>query len=84
MKPNVVIVLEALCMGIDVEIEGAKFRLRDGKIFQVGKNESGEECLLNVFLTINDFMTLTSKLTEKQVVSLTGALCANKMSKKRR
>ena len=35
------------------------------------------------FLTVNDFIALTGKLTERQMILLTGALVLGKMNKKR-
>jgi len=86
-KPNIIIVLEALYAGIDVEIDTTKFTMQDGKIYQVGTDvNSGEEYLLSTeFLTMNDFITfVNNKLTEEQKISLIGTLALRKMNKKRR
>ena len=86
-KPNIIIVLEALYAGIDVEIDNAKFTMQDGKIYQVGTDvNNGEEYLLSTeFLTMNDFITfVNNKLTEEQRISLIGTLALRKMNKKRR
>jgi len=87
MKPNIIIVLEALYSGVDVEIDGIKFRMQDGKIYQVGVGEEYEEYLLSTdFLSMNDFISLIDKkMTEENRVALIGALVikkANEMLKK--
>jgi len=87
MKPNIIIVLEALYSGVDVEIDGIKFRMQDGKIYQVGVGKEYEEYLLSTdFLSMNDFISLIDKkMTEENRVALIGALVikkANEMLKK--
>lgn len=85
-RPNILIVLEALYAGIDVEIDNIKFTMQDGKIYQIGTDVSGNEYLLSTeFLTMNDFITfVNNKLTEEQRISLIGTLALRKMNKKRR
>ena len=85
-RPNIVIVLEALYNGIDIEIGGFKLTMEDNKIYVIGENETtGGEVLLSLdFFDINNFIQFVDKnLTEEQRINLASTLALKKINERR-
>jgi hypothetical protein len=60
--PKPIVGLKILLTGEDIELNGRKYCLQDGNLYCLAKNiTTGEEILLNVDMTLAEFIKLCEK-----------------------
>lgn len=72
---NAELLLKALCSGVEVELEGQRYLMANGRLCIVGVKpgfggSSAEEVLLDVDMSLNNFIKKAENLPEEQALSL--------------